>query len=121
MQSLMQIHLHRLKFFGYHGVHEEEKVLGGEFEVSLIAEYLPQQLPITDISQTVDYTALFGIIKTRMQRPTELLETIATEVCSEIIAKFETVRNVAITINKLHPPIVKFEGSVGVTFSLKRD
>jgi dihydroneopterin aldolase len=56
-----------------------------------------------------------------MQRPAKLLETLATEVASEIFAKFSNVEEVVISIFKLHPPIINFPGSVGVTYQLKRE
>jgi dihydroneopterin aldolase len=55
-----------------------------------------------------------------MEKPALLLETLATEIASEIFAKFPIVIEVAISIFKLHPPIKNFEGSVGVSFTLKR-
>ena len=121
MKSLMEIHLNKVKLFGYHGLNEGEEILGGEFEVSLTTTYLPVVIPINKIEHTLDYTVLYAIVKERMSRPTRLLETLATEIASEIIAKFSIVTTVAISIYKLHPPIENFQGSVGVTFTLKRD
>jgi dihydroneopterin aldolase len=117
---MMQIHLRQLKLYGYHGLDEGEDVLGGEYEVSLTAYYLPSHLSIVSIEQTIDYTVLYDILKQRMQQPTKLLETLATEIASEIFAKFSNVEEVVISIFKLHPPIKNFEGSVGVTYQIKR-
>jgi dihydroneopterin aldolase len=117
----MQVHLRQLKLYGYHGLDEGEDVLGGEFEVSLTASYLPTHVPIVSIGQTIDYTILYDIVKQRMQKPTPLLETLATEIASEIFAKFTNVEEVVISIFKLHPPIKNFQGSVGVTYQLKRE
>jgi 7,8-dihydroneopterin aldolase/epimerase/oxygenase len=118
---MMQVHLRQLKLYGYHGLDEGEDVLGGEYEVSLTASYVPAQVPIVSINQTIDYTALYSIIKVRWQNPTHLLETLATEIVSEIFAKFPAVEEVVISIHKLHPPIKNFEGSVGVTYQSKRE
>ncbi|MEJ7681679.1 MAG: dihydroneopterin aldolase [Segetibacter sp.] len=73
------------------------------------------------IEETLDYTALLNIIKERMQKPVHLLETLATEIASEIIAKFSIVTDVEISVSKLHPPIKNFEGTVGVTFKIHRN
>jgi 7,8-dihydroneopterin aldolase/epimerase/oxygenase len=118
---MMKVHLRQLKFYGYHGLDEGEDVLGGEYEVSLTACYQPEEIPIVSIKQTIDYTVLHSIIKDRMQRPTHLLETLATEIVSEIFAKLPMIEDVEISIYKLHPPIKNFEGSVGVTYQLKRE
>jgi dihydroneopterin aldolase len=118
---MMEVHLKQVKLYGYHGLVEGEDVLGGEYEVSLTASYLPTEVPVVSINQTIDYTVLYNIIIARMQKPTRLLETLATEIVGEIFAKFSVVNNVAISIFKLHPPIKNFEGSAGVTYQLKRD
>ena len=121
MQAQMQVHLQKVKFYGYHGLDASEEITGGEFEVSLTAFYAPPPQPILKIEETLDYTSLLEILRQRMRRPAHLLETLATEIAGEIIAKFSIVTNVEISISKLHPPIKNFEGSVGVTFIIKRD
>lgn len=121
MNREMQIYLQKVKFFGRHGLHAGEEITGGEFEVSLTTNYIPVQIPIKKIEETLDYTALLSIVRERMLRPAHLLETLATEIASEIIAKFSIVTAVEISISKLHPPIKNFEGSVGVTFKIKRN
>jgi dihydroneopterin aldolase len=55
-----------------------------------------------------------------MQQPTELLETVATEFAAQILAQFSIAQEVEISITKLHPPIASMQGSVGVSFNLKR-
>jgi dihydroneopterin aldolase len=120
MNALMEIEIQKVRFFGFHGLHAGEEIIGGEYEVSLVVCYKPDDIIISKIGDTIDYTALFSIVKQRMQTPTQLLETIATTITSEIIAKFQRVTDVRISIYKLHPPIESFEGSVGVTYSVKR-
>jgi len=56
-----------------------------------------------------------------MNKPAQLLETLATEIAGEIIEKFPVVTGVEISISKLHPPIKNFLGTVGVTFKIKKD
>lgn len=119
MISEMQIHLQKVKFFGCHGLDAGEEITGGEFEVNLTTNYIPVRIPIKKIEETLDYTALLSIVRERMNRPADLLETLATEIATEIIAKFSIVTAVEISISKLHPPIQNFEGSVGVTFKIK--
>lgn len=118
--GIMEIHLKDVIIYGYHGLHAGEEILGGKFKVDLTATYLPQQLPVKEIKQTIDYTVLLFIVKQRMLQPTGLLETLATEIAGEIMEKFSTVIEVVISIIKLNPPIENFEGSVGVTFKMKK-
>jgi dihydroneopterin aldolase len=120
MESLMAVHLQKVRFHALHGLDAGEEITGGLFEVNLSASFVSPELPVTTIAKTLDYTILLTLIKERMEKPALLLETLATEIASEIFAKFPIVIEVAISIFKLHPPIKNFEGSVGVSFTLKR-
>lgn len=117
----MKIHLEKIRLHCYHGLHSGEEILGGEFEVNLTAHYSPVELPVIHLNDTVDYTALYELVKARMQKPTLLLETLVTEIAAEILAKFSLVEEVNLSIYKLHPPIPNFQGSVGVAYTLKRN
>jgi len=121
MNSIMEIHLQKVRLSGFHGLDAGENILVGQFEVSLTAIYNPARIPVTELHETLDYTVLLGMVEKRMAKPTLLLETLATDIGSEIIAKFQIVTEVTISIIKLHPPIINFRGSVGVTFTIKRN
>lgn len=118
---MLSIHLHKLLFYSYHGVHEEEKVLGGDFEVNVTISFMPASIPVTLLEETINYVSVYSLVKQRMAKPTELLETVATGIANEILTHFLLVEEVNISITKLHPPIISFQGSVGVSFTLKRN
>jgi 7,8-dihydroneopterin aldolase/epimerase/oxygenase len=113
---MMHIHLHKLRFRGFHGLYEEEKVLGNDYELDLAVGFEPQAFVITDIDQTLNYVTLFELVKKRMLVPTPLLETIVTEIADQIRSDHATVSKISISIKKLYPPINNFEGTVGVSF-----
>lgn len=117
---MMTISLHNLRFHAYHGIYQEEKVLGGMFEVNLSVHYQPQVLPVTDLSQTVNYAKIYELLCKEMEEPCPILETFVTKLASDILAQFSIVDEVDISIKKLQPPIIAFQGSVGVSFNLKR-
>ena len=117
---MMTIHLHKLRFHAFHGIYAEEKVLGGEFEVNLSVKYTPASLPVTDLHHTVNYAVLYDLVKKEMEQPCPILETFVTKLASDVLAQFSIVEEVEISILKLRPPVISFEGSVGVSFTLKR-
>jgi len=117
---MIKIHLEQLHFFGHHGLYEEERILGNDFLVDVTIQYLPNQKIIQSINETVDYTAVYKLLAERMKHPTDLLETIATGFCHQIMEKFPSVQIIEFSIKKLHPPIQKFVGNVGVSYQLKR-
>jgi dihydroneopterin aldolase len=116
MQALMTIELTALRFQAYHGLYPEEKVTGNEFEVELLVNYKPPEEIITTLDATVNYARLYAIIKTEMQKPRALLETLAMEITEIIHASFPQVNKIDISIKKLYPPIVQFVGHVGVRY-----
>ena len=117
MISVMTIELKQLRFFAYHGLYEEERKTGNEFEVTLIVTCQPLSGTITDISDTVNYGELYQLLKTEMQKPRDLLETLVMEIAEIIHISFPTVKTIEISVTKLFPPIVKFTGTVGVRYA----
>ncbi len=112
---MFTIHLHNLKFFCFHGVHEEERILGGQFEVDATVGFTADG-KITALEQTVDYTKIFEVIKQRMQQPTALLETVAQELVHGIYESDRRITWVDINIKKINPPMGNFQGSISVSY-----
>lgn len=116
MAELITVELKRLHFFAFHGLFAEERKTGNEFDVNLSVCYSPVSGVITDINETVNYAKLFELVKTEMQKPRDLLETLVMEIAELIHASFPQIRKVEISIDKLYPPIAGFDGSVGVIY-----
>jgi dihydroneopterin aldolase len=111
----MTIHLHNLKFHSFHGIHEQEKVLGGEFEVNVDVEIYQSQ-KIDSISQTINYVEVYEIVKQRMAIATPLLETIVDDLINNIHHHAASlIKSISISIIKTNPPIQNFIGSVSVS------
>jgi 7,8-dihydroneopterin aldolase/epimerase/oxygenase len=113
----MTIHLHNLSFFAHHGVHEEEKILGGNFIVNADISFADKSDTITRLPDTVDYVQAYSKIKELMSSPTPLLETLAMQIVDQLYSKYPFVSFISVNIMKLNAPITGLQGSVGVTFS----
>jgi 7,8-dihydroneopterin aldolase/epimerase/oxygenase len=100
-------------------VHEEEKVLGGEYEVNADLFFSEGEGIINRLEKTIDYTAAYRLIKQRMQLPTPLLETIAMELAEKLKAAFPVTTEITIRIKKINPPVTAFTGNVEVSFTKK--
>jgi dihydroneopterin aldolase len=116
MSNLLTIELKQLHFFAFHGLYEEEKKTGNEFEVNLSVDYKPGTVVISEIADTINYAELFDLVKAEMQKPRDLLETLAMEIVELIHSLYPQITKAVITITKLHPPITAFTGSVGVKY-----
>lgn len=120
MTHSLQIHLKQVRFFSLHGIYKEETMVGGEFEVNMSVTYVPSDFNFTDISNTLNYVSVYELLAKKMAIPTPLLETIATETATEILQQFPLSTAVFISIDKINPPIEKFQGRVGVSFTIQR-
>ena len=116
MPELLTISLSQLRFFAKHGLYAEEKKTGNEFEVNLAVSYHPTTGTVEDISGIINYVQLYELLKTEMQQPRDLLETFLIEVTEKIHHSFLQVKKINISITKLHPPVAKFTGTVGVQY-----
>ena len=117
---MLSIHLQHLRFHANHGLYKEEKIIGNEFEVDVTVKYYPPQLPVIEIQKTIDYASIFQLIKERMDQPVDLLETFVSETALGILKKFKVAEEVFISIKKMHPPLINFEGNVAVSFEVKK-
>jgi dihydroneopterin aldolase len=117
MSEKITIELNKLRFFAFHGLYTEEKKTGNEFEVDLSVAYVPRNGTVTGLEDTVNYVELYDLLKKEMQKPRELLETLAMEFTDRVHASFPVIKKVEIRITKLYPPIERFTGNVGVHYS----
>jgi|SRR6476661_295175 7,8-dihydroneopterin aldolase/epimerase/oxygenase len=117
---MLTIELSKLRFHAYHGLYHEEKKLGGDFEVNVTVIHEPAKIPVVHINETIDYMIVYNLVKEIMQHPQPLLETVATVIASEILKRFSHAQEVIVSVTKLNPPIISFEGMVGVKYAVKR-
>lgn len=118
---MLTIHLNNLQFHAYHGLYEEERKLGNNFEINITIQQRKVPAKITSLSETIDYSNVYQLVKKRMEQPTQLLETLAQEICVAILQNFLLADEVLFSIKKINPPIVQFQGSVGISFEMKRE
>ncbi len=113
---MFTIHLHHLKFFSFHGIHEEERILGNEYEVNVDVAFDEKGI-ITKIDETINYEKIFELVKQRMNKPAALLETVAQDIANQIHSTYNRARAVTVSVEKNNPPITNIEGAVGVTYT----
>jgi dihydroneopterin aldolase len=114
------IHLVDILLQGYHGLFEEEKLVGNTFKINVTVVYTPAHFPITNLSDTIDYGAVFSILKNQMEVTTPLLETLAANFCISVFENFTTAQEISIHIQKMVPPIAGMVGSVAVGLTMNR-
>jgi len=117
----MKIHLHEMVFYGYHGIHPEERKLGQRFIVNF--SYETEQAndkQIKHLGDTVDYTKVYAIIKNTLEeREFYLLEVCANTILDSILESFPSIIYANVKIKK---PSVPINGSLdSVEVEMERD
>lgn len=121
MPAELTISLNDLQFYAFHGLYPEERLTGNTFIVSVELSYQPPEDKLIEtIGDTVNYAAVYALVKARMQTPSDLLETLAMLITEDIFSGFPAVTRIKTEIQKMHPPIPDFTGSVGVSYSKSR-
>ena len=116
MAGLITVELKHLRFFAYHGLFAEERKTGNEFEVNLAVSFEPDETVITELNHSINYAKLHALVKEEMKQHRDLLETFVMELAEKIKTVFPEIKKIDISIEKLHPPIIQFHGSVGVKY-----
>lgn len=95
-----------LEFWGCHGVHEEERVLGQPFLVDLELGLSLQRAGETDdLKHTVDYGRVYRRVKEVVTgEPVDLLECLAQRLAALVLDEFPVDR-VTVEVHKPHAPL----------------
>lgn len=103
-------------FHAYHGVHEEERLIGGRFEVNVEIETdFSKAASKDDLTGTINYAAVYELIKSEMEQPSQLIEHVAQRILSAIKKQFSPIFSIEIQIKKCAPPISGEIDNVSIT------
>lgn len=118
----MKIRLNEMVFYGYHGVHAEERKLGQRFIVSITLHTdTERDNEIKNLEDTVDYTKVYDEVKEIMEtHQFHLLESCANTIADKLLEDFPLVQRLKICIQKPSVPIQGSLRSVEVELSRKR-
>lgn len=113
---MYSIHLHKCRFYAFHGMHEEETTVGAPFEVSLSCDFDIDE-PIRHLRDTINYVDVFNCVRSHFGKAVPLLETLARTIVDDVYALDNRIKKIEIHIHKLNPPIAGFNGTVGVSYA----
>lgn len=99
--------LARMRFFGHHGVLPEETARGQDFEITVQLELpLAEAGRTDDLTRTVDYRAVYEVVRAVMEGPPrKLAEALAEAMAAELLRVFPVVQAVEVEVVKLKPPV----------------
>jgi len=109
----LKIRLNEMVFYGFHGVHDEERRLGQRFIVSATLYTDPAlDAKIHNLEDTVDYTKVYDDIRDIMEdreQHFQLLENCANAIANKLLHGYPLIMEVKICIQK---PSVPIQGSL---------
>ena len=113
--------LQDLRFYAYHGVLPQERRVGGDYSVTLDIEADLSEAVETDrLDATINYAALYAVVKREMLIPSALLEHVAGRMARAVFDTFPQARALSIRVVKLNPPMGADSQGAGVQLEVKR-
>jgi len=112
--------LHRMEYYGYHGVFEEERKLGQRFYIDLELELdLREAGENDDLDKTVNYAEVHELVKKVVETESfRLIEALGERVASLLLDTYTSIDALTVKVTKPHPPFdIHFQG---VTVELHR-
>lgn len=108
------ISLRNLRFYSYHGLLPQERMVGNDFEVSVSVQVPAPDVPSDSLDGSVSYADIFEIVKKRMEIPADTLEFLAMDMRRMVMAECPAVIACRVEIVKCAPPIPGIQGSASV-------
>lgn len=95
-----------IRFHGHHGVTEEERTIGGHYEVDVTLNLsLLKAGKYDTLVDTIDYESVVNmLVEIATSQKFKLIEALAEKMTDEILNKFD-IDAIQLTIKKLKPPI----------------
>jgi len=96
-----------MELYGYHGVHESERINGQSFFIDAEMKVKLFRACATDkLEDTVDYTKVYDIITNINEcNKFRLIEKFADRICREILFRFENVQEITVRVRKPDAPM----------------
>ncbi|MDP4269775.1 MAG: dihydroneopterin aldolase [Bacteroidota bacterium] len=99
------IQIDNIRFYSYHGVMEQEQVVGNHFSVSILLEADVEKATATDeLDETISYADVCDVVKEEMEVPSKLLEHVAGRIYRRLRSSFPKITTLEVKVYKLNPP-----------------
>ena len=117
-----KIILRGVEAHGYHGFYDFERESGQPFIVDAELELdISSAVTKDDLEQSVDYNDLAILIHNEIKgEPARLAETLAERIAQKILAAYQRVDEVKITVHKPRAPISVPYGDVSIVIKRSR-
>lgn len=106
----------------HHGVLVHERELGQPFSADVVVELDLSRAGVSDdLADTVDYGAIAATVRDRLAGPPHaLVEAVAADIASAVLAQDQRVEAVEVTVHKPHAPVPADLDDLAVTIRRER-
>ena len=119
IKNMSLITIENMEFYAYHGHFEEEQKIGTWFSLDLIMEVDTSKAELSDeLEDTVDYSAVYQVVKEQMMIPSKLLEHVGRRILNTIKERFPDVKNAQLKVRKMNPPLGGKMAFVSLEFTM---
>ena len=114
--------LRNVRFHAFHGVMPQERRVGAYFLVNLRVGYpLEKAMQSDEVADTLNYAALYAVVREEMMTPSNLLEHVAGRIADAVIKAFPQVTSIDLELTKENPPMGADCDGAGVEIHLIND
>ncbi|HDY75939.1 MAG TPA: dihydroneopterin aldolase [Candidatus Marinimicrobia bacterium] len=116
------IRLHNMQFYGYHGVSESEKHLGGKFEVDVeMMADLKDACENDALDASIDYEAVYKKVDCCVKDDNYyLIEALANSIAKGLLNEF-SISEIIVRVRKPHAPINGMLDTVEIEISRTKE
>ncbi len=116
-----KIFLNSIRLYAFHGCMDEESRIGSDYVVDIVVDTnLSLSSNSDNLRDTVDYVALYAIVKREMKKRAYLLENVAHRIGTSILEEHLSVETVKVKVVKKNPPTGGNVDEVAVQLELRR-
>lgn len=118
-----KIIMKNLAFFGYHGVLQEENVLGQKFFIDIELYLDLKKAGLSDnVDDTISYADVYDNVKNIVEnKKFNLLEALAEDIAMTTLNNYSNLQEISINIRKPEAPVNGIFDYFGVEIRRKRD
>lgn len=115
------IRIENMSFYAGHGCFLEEQAIGTHFRVDFEMNVdTARAQKSDDLNDTVNYLAVYQVVKQQMMIPSHLLEHVADRILHAVADSFPAVTWMTVKVSKLNPPLGGQIGAVSVQLEYTR-
>jgi len=103
---MAKIIMENMEFYGFHGHYAEEQLTGGRYGVDIVIDTNdPRAIDTDDLNDTIDYSAIYGVVRREMAVPSKLIEHLTGRILRSVRESIGDAGKITVKVSKLSPPV----------------